>query len=268
MLQTGVPWEQLDGATVLVTGAAGFLGAYAAETLLARNEPHGENTRVLALVRSEQKAKARYAHALGRPDLNCASVTPRRRSSKTAPSTSSSTRRASRSTVWTPSARCCRTRCARTICWSWLCGAVARLSLLLQRGGVRRAGSAPRARTRWAAWIPRPCTAATRKENGLAKIFASPTRINTGCRCASSGRSLPTAPPDGARRRPRLQRLRGGPGCRRDTRDEERRSRHPPVLLPRGRHRAGFFTALLKGQPQPAVQRRQPGCRDLHPEAR
>jgi len=76
VLQEDLPWHRFDGATVLVTGASGFLATYIVETLLARNELRNPSaaaarsrTRVLALVRSEGKARARYGHVLGRGDL-------------------------------------------------------------------------------------------------------------------------------------------------------------------------------------------------------
>lgn len=70
VLQEDLPWERFDGRTVLVTGAAGFLASWVVDTLLRRNELQGAGTRVLALVRNEAKARARFADALGRGDLH------------------------------------------------------------------------------------------------------------------------------------------------------------------------------------------------------
>ena len=65
-----LPWDDLAGRTVLVTGAAGFLPAYMVETLLFLNEKHpDQKTRVLGLVRHEGRARARFAAYEGRPDL-------------------------------------------------------------------------------------------------------------------------------------------------------------------------------------------------------
>ena len=65
-----LPWDELAGCTVLVTGAAGFLPAYMVETLLFLNEKRpAQKTRVLALVRHEGRARARFAAHEGRSDL-------------------------------------------------------------------------------------------------------------------------------------------------------------------------------------------------------
>lgn len=65
-----LPWDTLDGKTVLVSGANGFLPAYMVETLLCRNERLGRTaTQVLALVRSEERARRRFAAYAGRDDL-------------------------------------------------------------------------------------------------------------------------------------------------------------------------------------------------------
>jgi UDP-glucuronate decarboxylase len=66
----GLPWTDFSGATVLVSGANGFLPAYLVETLLYLNEQgQAKPTKVLALVRSREKAEARFAHLAGRKDL-------------------------------------------------------------------------------------------------------------------------------------------------------------------------------------------------------
>lgn len=65
-----LPWDELAGTTVLVSGAAGFLPAYMVETLLYRNEIDPSfGVRVLALARDRQHAQSRFAHYLGRDDL-------------------------------------------------------------------------------------------------------------------------------------------------------------------------------------------------------
>lgn len=66
-----LPWDELAGKTVLITGAAGFLPAYMAETLLFLNERRGGSpTRVLGLVRHAQRARARFAAYMDRSDLH------------------------------------------------------------------------------------------------------------------------------------------------------------------------------------------------------
>jgi UDP-glucuronate decarboxylase len=70
ILKADLPWQQFDGKTVLVTGANGFLPAYLIETLLYRNEQReAVKTRVLGLVRNEDKARRRFAHYAGRTDI-------------------------------------------------------------------------------------------------------------------------------------------------------------------------------------------------------
>lgn len=70
ILAADLPWNDLGGKVVLVTGAGGFLAAYMVETLLRRNEKAGKTlTQVVGLVRSEDKARRRFAHYAGREDL-------------------------------------------------------------------------------------------------------------------------------------------------------------------------------------------------------
>lgn len=66
----GLPWDELAGSRVLVTGAAGLLGAYLVETILFLNEarPRAES-RVIALVRDGRRAEERFRHLAGRQDL-------------------------------------------------------------------------------------------------------------------------------------------------------------------------------------------------------
>lgn len=65
-----LPWERLEGKTVLVTGASGFLPAYLVETLLYLNEVRLRRpVQVIGLVRNEQRARDRFSHYQRRPDL-------------------------------------------------------------------------------------------------------------------------------------------------------------------------------------------------------
>jgi UDP-glucuronate decarboxylase len=66
-----VAWDRLDGATVLVTGAAGLVASYFVEALLFRNECGGAASpiHVVAAVRNPQRARERFAGYQGRTDL-------------------------------------------------------------------------------------------------------------------------------------------------------------------------------------------------------
>ena len=71
VLARPLPWQQLSGARVLVTGAGGFLGGYLARTLLALH-PAGlvdEPVRVVAMVRDLKRGRERLAELLASPHL-------------------------------------------------------------------------------------------------------------------------------------------------------------------------------------------------------
>lgn len=68
--QLNLPWSELEGKTVLISGANGFLPAYMVETLLYLNETRQRvATQVIGLVRNIAKAHARFAAYRNRPDL-------------------------------------------------------------------------------------------------------------------------------------------------------------------------------------------------------
>ena len=64
-----LPWENMDGKTVFITGATGLVGSQLVKTLLACNRIHNRNIQILALVRSEEKAKRVFGHLLDRKAL-------------------------------------------------------------------------------------------------------------------------------------------------------------------------------------------------------
>ena len=64
-----LPWEKLDGAGVLITGATGLVGSQLVKTLLAANRIHGIRCRVIAMVRSREKAARVFGHLLERDAL-------------------------------------------------------------------------------------------------------------------------------------------------------------------------------------------------------
>jgi UDP-glucuronate decarboxylase len=64
IVRAGLPWESLSGATVLVTGGAGFLPAYMVETLMFLNRNVlAEPARVIVLARNARRARDRFASA-------------------------------------------------------------------------------------------------------------------------------------------------------------------------------------------------------------
>jgi nucleoside-diphosphate-sugar epimerase len=65
-----LPWQDFAGTTVLISGASGFLPAYMVETLLYLNRNVLERpAHIVALVRNEARARARFARYEGREDL-------------------------------------------------------------------------------------------------------------------------------------------------------------------------------------------------------
>ena len=64
-----IPWEQLSGQTVLITGAAGLIGRYLTLALLTRNDLFGNDITVIAMVRDRRKAEAAFGALLDRADL-------------------------------------------------------------------------------------------------------------------------------------------------------------------------------------------------------
>jgi nucleoside-diphosphate-sugar epimerase len=63
VLAQPLPWDRLRGATVIVSGAGGFLPAYLVETLAALNRK-GHGIRILGLVRNQKNALERLAHLI------------------------------------------------------------------------------------------------------------------------------------------------------------------------------------------------------------
>jgi UDP-glucuronate decarboxylase len=70
IVEEPLPWDNYSGTNVLVTGAAGFLPAYMVETLMHLNQfVLSKPAHVVALVRNEERARARFAAYAGRNDL-------------------------------------------------------------------------------------------------------------------------------------------------------------------------------------------------------
>jgi UDP-glucuronate decarboxylase len=68
-----LPWDNLSGANILITGAAGFLPAYMVETILYLNRHRfTKPARVIALVRNADRARERFAPHLTDRNLEIA----------------------------------------------------------------------------------------------------------------------------------------------------------------------------------------------------
>jgi UDP-glucuronate decarboxylase len=62
---SGIAWDLLDGKTVLVSGATGMLAAAMVDALMAaRAGPRKIDVRIVALVRSRERARLRFGHWL------------------------------------------------------------------------------------------------------------------------------------------------------------------------------------------------------------
>ncbi len=67
MSEVHLPWRELDGKTVLVTGATGMLASYVTGLLLYLHEHTGINITVIALCRNRQKAEQYFGSYLAKP---------------------------------------------------------------------------------------------------------------------------------------------------------------------------------------------------------
>jgi len=65
-----IDWKALEGSTILISGANGFLPAYIVETLMFANETVFKNkTKIIGIVRSNNKAHARFPYFKNRNDI-------------------------------------------------------------------------------------------------------------------------------------------------------------------------------------------------------
>ncbi len=70
VVASALPWESLDGKTILITGANGFLPAAMVEVLLRlAASPKGPRVKVIAVARSLENAQRRFAAYLNHPAL-------------------------------------------------------------------------------------------------------------------------------------------------------------------------------------------------------
>lgn len=64
-----LPWEQLKGKTLLITGAGGFISYYVILGILAKNDMDATDITVIGLVRSRERAEKKYGTLLERKDF-------------------------------------------------------------------------------------------------------------------------------------------------------------------------------------------------------
>lgn len=64
-----IDWGRFNGKSVLITGAGGFIGSFLVLSFLTRNDLYNDNIKVIALVRNEQRASAKYGELLKRDDF-------------------------------------------------------------------------------------------------------------------------------------------------------------------------------------------------------
>lgn len=64
-----IKWDRFNNKTVLITGAGGFIGYFMVLSFLNRNDVNNDNIKVIALVRNEKKAQAKYGELLKRDDF-------------------------------------------------------------------------------------------------------------------------------------------------------------------------------------------------------
>lgn len=70
IVNSDVPWSDLEGKKILITGANGMLPSYMVETILFLNDTQFKNkVKIFAVVRSIEKSQTRFRKYLNRPDL-------------------------------------------------------------------------------------------------------------------------------------------------------------------------------------------------------
>jgi len=69
ILEADIPWDKLEGQSILITGAGGFISYYLVLALLARNDVSGSGIKVLGIVRNMKRAREKYGSLLDRDDF-------------------------------------------------------------------------------------------------------------------------------------------------------------------------------------------------------
>lgn len=72
IINTGLPWENFQNKTILITGAAGFIGYYLVTSLLELNDRKDINVHVIGLVRNRERAEKKFGSLIHRDDFELA----------------------------------------------------------------------------------------------------------------------------------------------------------------------------------------------------
>ena len=62
-----IPWDNLRGASILLSGATGMIGRLIVDAIIYKNENSGLDCNIIALGRNETKAKSRFEHCWDSP---------------------------------------------------------------------------------------------------------------------------------------------------------------------------------------------------------
>lgn len=68
--QTRIRWEQLEGKTILISGATGYVPQYIIHGIMKHNDMYKSNIKVIALCRDEKKALLRFGDYYKRKDFS------------------------------------------------------------------------------------------------------------------------------------------------------------------------------------------------------
>ena len=67
--ETELPWERLNGKTIFITGANGYVPQYFVHGFLKRNDLYSSGIKVIGMCRDEQRANERFAEYKNRTDF-------------------------------------------------------------------------------------------------------------------------------------------------------------------------------------------------------
>ena len=64
-----LPWEKIEGKTVLLSGATGLIGSFFIDVIIKKNLSDGLNCTICAMGRNEERARARFQPYAGNPNF-------------------------------------------------------------------------------------------------------------------------------------------------------------------------------------------------------